>query len=234
MPFGLTNALAAFMDLMNRVFKDYLDICVIVFINDILVYSESKEEYELHLRAVLQRLQDHKLYAKFKKSNVVADALSRKGQSQINTMKQISQQLANEIKLVVGKLANITLQSTLLERIKEVQMQYLELVKTQDRVSAGKASDFSVDEIGMLRFGNRVCVPMDESIKREIMDKSHMTPYSFPPRSPKLYQYLKAMLWWPGMKIDIAEYVVKCLTCQQVKAEHQRPAGLLQPLNIPE
>ena len=55
------------MDLMNRVFKDYLDRFVIVFIDDILVYSETEEEHELHLRAVLQRLRDHKLYAKFKK-----------------------------------------------------------------------------------------------------------------------------------------------------------------------
>ena len=67
MSFGLTNAPAAFMDLMNRVFKDFLDICVIVFIDDILVYSQSEEEHELHLQMVLQRLREHKLYAKFKK-----------------------------------------------------------------------------------------------------------------------------------------------------------------------
>ncbi|KAM6556293.1 hypothetical protein CsatB_003312 [Cannabis sativa] len=67
MSFGLTNAPAAFMDLINRVFKDFLDNCVIVFIDDILVYSQSEEEHEHHLRMVLQRLRDHKLYAKFKK-----------------------------------------------------------------------------------------------------------------------------------------------------------------------
>ncbi|XP_060959150.1 uncharacterized mitochondrial protein AtMg00860-like [Cannabis sativa] len=67
MSFGLTNAPAAFMDLMNRVFKDFLDICVIVFIDDILVYSQSEEEHELHLQMVLQRLREHRLYAKFKK-----------------------------------------------------------------------------------------------------------------------------------------------------------------------
>ncbi|XP_060968470.1 uncharacterized protein LOC133036019, partial [Cannabis sativa] len=67
MSFGLTNAPAAFMDLMNRVFKDFLDNFVIVFIDDILVYSRSEAEHEQHLRMVLQRLRDHKLYAKFKK-----------------------------------------------------------------------------------------------------------------------------------------------------------------------
>ena len=67
MSFGLTNAPAAFMDLMNRVFKDFLDRFVIVFIDDILVYSSSEEEHEHHLRLMLQRLREHRSYAKFSK-----------------------------------------------------------------------------------------------------------------------------------------------------------------------
>ena len=67
MPFGLTNAPAAFMDLMNMVFKPYLDKFVVVFIDDILVYSKSNEKHEEHLRVVLQVLREKKLYAKFKK-----------------------------------------------------------------------------------------------------------------------------------------------------------------------
>nr|GFC90843.1 retrotransposon protein, putative, Ty3-gypsy subclass [Tanacetum cinerariifolium] len=67
MPFGLTNAPAVFMDLMNRVFHEFLDKFVIVFIDDILVFSKSKEEHEDHLRTVLQILRQEKLYAKFSK-----------------------------------------------------------------------------------------------------------------------------------------------------------------------
>ncbi|KAL5539424.1 hypothetical protein UlMin_044282 [Ulmus minor] len=67
MSFGLTNAPTAFMDLMNRVFKEFLDRFVIVFIDDILVYSKSVEEHEEHLRLILQTLRDHQLFAKFKK-----------------------------------------------------------------------------------------------------------------------------------------------------------------------
>ena len=67
MPFGLTNAPATFMDMMNKVFKDYLDKFVIVFIDDILVYSRSNEEHEEHLRLTLQKLKEKQLYAKFKK-----------------------------------------------------------------------------------------------------------------------------------------------------------------------
>ena len=67
MPFGLTNAPAAFMDLMNRVCWSMLDRSVIVFIDDILVYSKTKEEHERHLREVLETLRREKLYAKFSK-----------------------------------------------------------------------------------------------------------------------------------------------------------------------
>ena len=67
MSFGLTNAPAVFMDLMNRVFRPYLDRFVIVFIDDILVYSRSESEHERHLELVLQMLRRHQLYAKFNK-----------------------------------------------------------------------------------------------------------------------------------------------------------------------
>ena len=67
MPFGLTNALAAFMDLMHRVFQPYLDQFMVVFVDDIFIYSQSEEEHEDHLRVVLQLLRDHQLYAKFNK-----------------------------------------------------------------------------------------------------------------------------------------------------------------------
>ncbi|CAL2272042.1 unnamed protein product [Prunus armeniaca] len=66
MPFGLTNALAAFMDLMNRVFRPYLDRFVIVFIDDILVYSRTLEGHKKHLRLVLKTLRRNQLYAKFR------------------------------------------------------------------------------------------------------------------------------------------------------------------------
>ena len=67
MPFGLTNAPAAFMDLMNRVFRKHLDKFVIVFIDDILIYSKNQEEHEEHLKLTLQILREHQLYAKFSK-----------------------------------------------------------------------------------------------------------------------------------------------------------------------
>ena len=67
LPFGLTNAPTLFMDLMNRVFQPYLDKFVVVFIDDILVYSKSYEEHEQHLRQTLQTLRNRQLYAKLDK-----------------------------------------------------------------------------------------------------------------------------------------------------------------------
>jgi hypothetical protein len=67
MSFGLTNAPSFFMNLMNSVFMDYLDKFVVVFIDDILIYSQSEEEHVDHLKKVLQRLREHQLYAKLSK-----------------------------------------------------------------------------------------------------------------------------------------------------------------------
>ena len=67
MPFRLTNVPAAFIDFMHRVFQPYLDQFVVVFVDDILIYYQSEEEHEDHLRVVLQLLRDHRLHAKFSK-----------------------------------------------------------------------------------------------------------------------------------------------------------------------
>jgi len=69
LPFGLTNAPAFFMDLMNRVFKSFLDQFVVVFIDDILVYSKTRKEHANDLRMVLKTLEEHKIYANLKSAN---------------------------------------------------------------------------------------------------------------------------------------------------------------------
>ncbi|GJV89679.1 reverse transcriptase domain-containing protein [Tanacetum coccineum] len=85
-----------------------------------------------------------------------------------------------------------------------------------------------------LYFMNRIWVPLVGGVRTVIMDKAHKSKYSIHPGADKMYYDLRDMYWWPGMKRDIATYVSECLTCAKVKAEHQRPSGLLQQPEIPE
>jgi len=77
-------------------------------------------------------------------------------------------------------------------------------------------------------------VPEIKSIREMILREAHDLAYSIHPGSTKMYLDLKEKYWWYGLKRDVAEYVAICDTCQRVKAEHQRPTGLLQPMKIPE
>ena len=79
MPFGLTNAPATFQTLMNDIFHDLLDICVIVYLDDILIYSKNKDEHEYHLRQVLERLKEHQLYAKHSKCTFFSNSVEYLG-----------------------------------------------------------------------------------------------------------------------------------------------------------
>jgi hypothetical protein len=80
----------------------------------------------------------------------------------------------------------------------------------------------------------QIRVPNQEYIKELILREAHDSAYSIHPSSTKMCKDVKTRYWWYGMKRDIIEYVSLCDTCQRVMAEHQRPAGLLQPLKIPK
>jgi len=79
MPFGLTNTSATFQTLMNNIFRDLLNVCVVVYLDDILVYSKNEEEHEQQLRQVLQRLKDHQLYVKLSKCSFFASSIEYLG-----------------------------------------------------------------------------------------------------------------------------------------------------------
>ncbi|GKE36173.1 putative reverse transcriptase domain-containing protein, partial [Tanacetum coccineum] len=84
---------------------------------------------------------------------------------------------------------------------------------------------------GTLCLKNRSWIPCFGNLRTLIMHESHKSKYSIHPRSDKMYQDLKKLYWWPNMKAEIATYVSKCLTCERVKAECQKPSGLLvQPM----
>ncbi|XP_071902702.1 uncharacterized protein [Coffea arabica] len=113
-------------------------------------------------------------------------------------------------------------------------MKELTVQKWVERVKKGELPNFNLGPDRILRFWNRVVVPKDDALKKEILDESHRSRYTVYSGGGKTYQDLKSLYWWDNMKAEIAQFIQKCLTCQQVKAEHQKPSGLLQALEIPE
>ncbi|GJV24437.1 putative reverse transcriptase domain-containing protein, partial [Tanacetum coccineum] len=87
---------------------------------------------------------------------------------------------------------------------------------------------------GTLCLNGRSWLPCYDDLRNVIMHESHKSKYSIHPGSEKMYQDMKKLYWWPNMKANIATYVSKCLTCAKVKAEHQRPSGLLVKPDIPQ
>jgi hypothetical protein len=133
-----------------------------------------------------------------------------------------------------GFLANLELQPMLMSQIKEAQKGNESIEGIKHRIGTGKLPRFEEDEQGVLWYKGRICVPANSELKEVIMKEAHETPYSIHPGGSKMYQDLKKQFWWHGMKREIASYISKCDICQRVKAEHQRPAGLLQPLQVLE
>jgi len=94
--------------------------------------------------------------------------------------------------------------------------------------------NFRLDENGVLMFRDRICVPDVLELKKQILEEGHRSSLSIHPGATKMYQELKTLFWWPGMKKEIVEFVYACLVCQKSKIEHQKLSGLMQPLFIPE
>ena len=163
------------------------------------------------------------------KANVVADALSRKMISAL-TMKDYDWRLAPDGAL----LAQLNVIPDLKQMIVNTHKNDAKLQEMAQLVSTGDKTDFSIDGSGGLLYKSRLCVSNDMDLKKKILYEGHNIVFTMHPGSNKMYQDMKRSYWWQGMKNDISDYVAKCLTCQQVKVEHQVPSGLLNPLPIPQ
>jgi hypothetical protein len=104
----------------------------------------------------------------------------------------------------------------------------------KDLITEGRGPYFTEDEQDTIWFKNQICVPDIDTLRDTILKEAHDSVYSIHPGSTKMYQDLKQKYWWYGLKKDVASHVALCDVCQRVKAEHQRPVGLLHPLKIPE
>ncbi|KAJ9545007.1 hypothetical protein OSB04_024714 [Centaurea solstitialis] len=298
MSFGLTNALAAFMDLMNRVCKPYLDEFVIVFIDDILIYSKTAEEHGEHLRNVLEILKLEQLYAKFSKFEfwlkedqflglcpraacfssrasaqncrglvwaqcakieAIKDWESRKSPSEVRSFLG----LAGYYRRFIEHFSAIATPLTALTR-KDIKFEWTSTCEYAFNNLKGKLTSAPIltlpngtdgfvvycdasklglgcvlmqevtDTEGLKCLGNRIWVPKLGDLRKKILVETHKSKYSVHPGTNKMFHVLRQSYWWPGMKKDIACFFERCVTCLQVKNEHQRRYGKLQQLSLPE
>lgn len=95
-------------------------------------------------------------------------------------------------------------------------------------------SDFTMELDGVLQDIRHVCIPRVNTLRKEILYEAHKSTYIIHLGATKMYQDLKQLYWWDGLKMDAANYVSYCLVCQQVKVEQQRLVRLLQRLEVPK
>ncbi|GJR74552.1 putative reverse transcriptase domain-containing protein [Tanacetum coccineum] len=233
MPFGLTNAPAVFMDLMNRVCKPYLDKFVIVSIDDILIYSRNKEEHANHLRIILELLKKEKLYAKFSKCDFWIHIV------------QFLRHIIDSQGLHVDP-AKI---EAIAKSLTELTQKNKKYIWGKDQESAFKLLKQKLCEAPILALPERnddflvYCDASHQGLGAVLMQREKVIAYASRQLKPNEENYtthdlelgadLKKLYWWPNMKAIIAEYVGKCLTCSRVKAECQKPSGLLVQPEIP-
>ena len=210
-----------------------------------LKYLFTQQDLNMRQRRWMELIKDYDFVLQYHpgKANTVADALSRKRR----TKSQVARvrcslfcllEALSEYKLypeatgVSVFLGTMAVELTLVDRVVEAQK---EDAWVRQRLSElGNSEVWSVGSRGELRMKGRLVVPDVPNLKAEIFVEAHKARYTVHPGSTKMYKDLRRTFWWKGLKRDVADYVSKCVVCRQVKVEHQKPAGELQSLPIPE
>ncbi|GJX44315.1 putative reverse transcriptase domain-containing protein [Tanacetum coccineum] len=205
-----------------RLWRHYLygTKCVVFTDHKSLQYILNQKELNLRQRRWIELLSDYDCEIRYHpgKANVVADALSRKERDKPLRVRALMMVVHNDLPKQIRKAQEEAMKG------KNVKAKNLgRLIKLI----------FECRPDGTRCFGNCVWLPRYGGLRELVMHESHKSKYSIHPKSGKMYQDLKLLFWWPNMKANIATYVSKYLTCVKVKAEHQKPSGLLQQPEIP-
>lgn len=163
----------------------YGEKCSIFTNHNTLKYLFSHKELNMRHKRWLELVKDYncEMLYRFEKANVVANAFSHKA------------------------LSALFLKPTLETEIKKAQIQDPHLQKMITKAPANSTSEFKMNAQDILTFRNRVCVPDQPDVKKEIVNESHRTPYSCHPGETKMYHDLKQRFWWPEIKRDITKFV---------------------------
>ena len=210
-----------------------------------LKYIFTQRDLNMRQRRWMEFLEDYDFTLHYHpgKANVVADALSRKSQGvlasiasrewrMLETVGQFRLQYDEQAQ---GTLGSMMATPSLLSRVMESQVQDTKLVSIRGRVQLGTADEgWAIHTDGSLRYRGRVMVLQSTDLREEILKEFHCSRFAVHLGGTKMYHDLRRQYYWSGMKRHVRDFVRRCLTSQQVKAEHQRPAGLLQPLEIAE
>ncbi|GJR91758.1 reverse transcriptase domain-containing protein [Tanacetum coccineum] len=189
--------------------------------------ARNKQEHEEHLKIILELLKKEELYAKFSKCEFWIPKVQFLGHVIDSEGIHVDPAKIESIKDWTSTKARKP------ENIKSEDVGGM-LIENAKFPEAIREQKLEPRADGTLCLNGRSWLPCYGDSWTVIMHESYKSKYSIHPGSDKMYQDMKKLYWWPNMKADIATYVSKCLTCAKVKAEHQRPSGLLVQPKIPE
>ncbi|GJU37145.1 putative reverse transcriptase domain-containing protein [Tanacetum coccineum] len=189
-------------------------------------------DLKLGARRWLELLSDYDCEIRYhpRKANVVADALSRKEREPPLRVRALVMTIGLNLP---KQILDAQTEARKPENIKNEDVGGM-LVENSKDPEKFRTEKLEPRADGTLCFNGRSWLPCYGDLRTVIMHESHKSKYSIHPGSDKMYQDMKKLYWWPNMKANIATYVSKCLTCAKVKAEHQRPSGLLVQPDIPQ
>ncbi|GJU95403.1 putative reverse transcriptase domain-containing protein [Tanacetum coccineum] len=202
--------------------------CTVFTDHKSLQHILDQKELNMRQRRWLELLSDYDCDIRYHpgKANVVADALSRKEREPPLRVRALVMTISLDLP---KQILNAQTEARKPENIKSEDVGGM-LIENAKFPEAIREQKLEPRADGTLCLNGRSWLPCYGDLRTVIMHESHKSKYSIHPGSDKMYQDMKKLYWWPNMKADIATYVNKCLTCAKVKAEHQRPSGLLNAL----